>query len=691
MGAGRGSSDDSSGLRRQRLLYDHDYFHGKTSGYPPEGYARAHPDWKPWIELLSALQPQGLWLELGCAYGYLTEAVRGSGRRAVGLDLSGYALSQHPPARPFLVQGDAQELPFAGGCAQVVTLFDLLEHLPDPRACLREAVRVLHPDGLMAGATPDPLHFRRPEPTHCFERPPSFWISALEELDLAVTYRFSVTPYNFQFLAAFKGSPMAERAAAWKHDYTGPEPEFVSAAGPLEVLPRWGWSALEAGSRDMQGNTSALYLLNRLAGPVRFTARFSVSSSPDFTTLRIRAGSAVVAEIHVDSERKTIQVELPPVIVPTGGHHLIFEPIPLGPRLRIHDVEIDSEPCSREDLVLGLPFDLYQRYRLAAQVGSRLTRGPVLDVGGLLGDQDGHLATTADFFRDAKTDAEADPRTDASVRVRTTDLRHCDHPEHVPAPAWEQPFEDASFDLVLSLDVLEHLEPERRPGFLSELDRVARSFILIGAPFSTPEVERTEAELARGLLDTRRFLEEHRTLGLPSHDLVEEHFRDRPGYEVHRFPSGYLPRWRAMQVLTQHYFQLNDATSMTALNRLYNQACYVPDLAEPAYRTLFLISKTPLPDSRRNSLAALFPEPGSDPASACGLSEMAGDARFPSLHQRVRELLQERDEAWLNTRFLINERQKLIRLLRREIRRLRNEVPLWRLAGLRLRDKLRRR
>ncbi len=683
MAAGRGSSDDSSGLRRHRKLYDHDYFHGKTSGYPAEGYARAHPDWGPWIELLAAFQPRGLWLELGCAYGYLTEAVRGSGRRAVGLDLSDYALSQHAPARPFLVQGDAQELPFASGRAHVVTLFDLLEHLPDPRACLREAVRVLHPDGLIAGATPDPLHFRRPEPTHCYERPPSFWISALEELDLAVTYRFSVTPYNFQFLAAFKGSPMAERTDGWRHDYTGPEPEFASVDGPLEVLPRWGWSALEAGSREMEGNSSALYLLNRLAGPVRFTTRFSVSSSPDFTTLRVRAGSSTLAEIHLDSERKSVQVELPPVSVATGGHHLIFEPSPLGPRIRIGDVKIDAEPCSQEDLILGLPFDLYQRYRLAAQVGSRLARGPILDVGGLLGDRDGHLATTADFFSELEMDAP--------VEVRTTDLRHCDHPDHGPAPAWEQPFENASFDLVLALDVLEHLEPERRPDLLSELDRVARSFILIGAPFSTPAVERTEEELAQGLLDTRRFLEEHRTLGLPSHALVEDHFGDRPGYEVHRFPSGYLPRWRAMQVLTQHYYQLNDHTSMTALNRLYNQTCYVPDLAEPSYRTLFLISKTPLSEGQRNSLAALIPGPDPDPDSLCALSEMARNAQFPGLHQRLRELLQERDEAWLNTRFLINERQKLIRLLRREVRRLRAEVPLWKLAALRLRDKLRRR
>ena len=208
MGAGRGSSDDSSGLRRHRDLYDHDYFHGKTSGYPPEGYARAHPDWGPWIELLEAIQPQGLWVELGCAYGYLTEAIRGSGRRAVGLDLSDYALSQHPSARPFLVQGDAQELPFRGRTAHTSSPCSTCWSTSRTRGpASGRRCGCLRPDGLIAGATPDPIHFQRPEPTHCFERPPSFWISALEELDLAVTYRFSGTPYNFQFLAAFKGIP----------------------------------------------------------------------------------------------------------------------------------------------------------------------------------------------------------------------------------------------------------------------------------------------------------------------------------------------------------------------------------------------------------------------------------------------------------------------------------------------------
>ena len=213
----------------------------------------------------------------------------------------------------------------------------------------------------------------------------------------------------------------------------------------------------------------------------------------------------------------------------TGGHQLIFELSPLGPQVRIGDLEIDAEPCSQEDLILSLPFDLYQRYRLAAQVGSRLTQGPILDVGGLLGDRDGHLATTAGLL------------------LRAGSRRAGEDPNHRPAalrpsrprsgPAWEQPFDDTSFDLVLALDVLEHLEPERRSDLLAELDRVARSFILIGAPFSTPAVERTEEELARGLLDTRRFLEEHRTLGLPSHSLVESHFEDRPGMRFNGSPA----------------------------------------------------------------------------------------------------------------------------------------------------------
>ncbi len=45
------------------------------------------------------------------------------------------------------------------------------------------------------------------------------------------------------------------------------------------------------------------------------------------------------------------------------------------------------------------------------------------------------------------------------------------------------PLSDASFDVVVSCDSLEHISSERRPAFLDELLRVARQYVVLAAPF----------------------------------------------------------------------------------------------------------------------------------------------------------------------------------------------------------------
>ncbi|MEJ7799570.1 MAG: glycosyltransferase [Ilumatobacter sp.] len=50
--------------------------------------------------------------------------------------------------------GDATCLPLRSHCADVVTLFDVLEHIPDDRAAIREALRLLRPGGSLLLTTP---------------------------------------------------------------------------------------------------------------------------------------------------------------------------------------------------------------------------------------------------------------------------------------------------------------------------------------------------------------------------------------------------------------------------------------------------------------------------------------------------------------------------------------------------------
>src|SRR5260221_757157 len=67
-----------------------------------------------------------------------------------------YALvpcNQRPGVR--FVCGDATDLPFEDGSFDAITMFDLLEHVPDDRQAIRETFRVLRPGGFLLVSTPN--------------------------------------------------------------------------------------------------------------------------------------------------------------------------------------------------------------------------------------------------------------------------------------------------------------------------------------------------------------------------------------------------------------------------------------------------------------------------------------------------------------------------------------------------------
>ncbi len=57
------------------------------------------------------------------------------------------------------------------------------------------------------------------------------------------------------------------------------------------------------------------------------------------------------------------------------------------------------------------------------------------------------------------------------------------------------PFADKAFDAVMSIDTLEHIPANDRLPFLQECVRVARRYVIVAAPFGTPEHMAFEASL----------------------------------------------------------------------------------------------------------------------------------------------------------------------------------------------------
>jgi Methyltransferase domain len=152
----------------------------------------------------------------------------------------------------------------------------------------------------------------------------------------------------------------------------------------------------------------------------------------------------------------------------------------------------------------------------------------------------------------------------------------------VRASGNDLPFRDASFDAVVSVDVLEHLTKDRRPSFVRETMRVSRGLVLLACP--TEPSERAEA-FHRALLDALRgeknpWLEEHIQRGLPTD---REIVGSVPaGWNVDRLPSMNLLVWRANRLLV-------DVVHFAP--RLLARLGGAIDIG-PAYRTVFVLRRT---------------------------------------------------------------------------------------------------
>jgi hypothetical protein len=243
-----------------------------------------------------------------------------------------------------------------------------------------------------------------------------------------------------------------------------------------------------------------------------------------------------------------------------------------------------------------MAFDHYQRYRLASdvisnfceQAGIDLAGLKVLDLGGIQGFLRAFLPpevhiTTANLERSTH-DRPPGPQ-DSYVLIK-------------PGPL---PFDDGSFDMCVSCDVLEHVADAERKAFVGELARVCRRAVLLTAPFDTEGVRQAEA-LIGGIYQSvfhepYAWLKEHKEQGLPSLDAATAWFGELfSSHEV--LPSSYVPHWlffmTANIVLARHP---RTAILNNQLTDIYAALYYFSDQREPSYRHLLLgIKEGPKPD-----------------------------------------------------------------------------------------------
>ncbi|TMC48359.1 MAG: class I SAM-dependent methyltransferase [Chloroflexi bacterium] len=104
-------------------------------------------------ELATAHVPAGgVVVDVGCASGLVLDAVhRARHSRGVGFDLAPYGVRQraHRPDPPVLAQAVVEHIPLPDGVADVVVFSEVIEHLLDAYAGLREVSRITRGGGVV--------------------------------------------------------------------------------------------------------------------------------------------------------------------------------------------------------------------------------------------------------------------------------------------------------------------------------------------------------------------------------------------------------------------------------------------------------------------------------------------------------------------------------------------------------------
>jgi len=204
-----------------------------------------------------------------------------------------------------------------------------------------------------------------------------------------------------------------------------------------------------------------------------------------------------------------------------------------------------------------IPFDQYSRQFQVSAILDKL-RAPdeqftILDVGGYRGH-------TADFL--------------TKDTVTVMDLYDVKDKNYVKGSALAMPFDDNSFDYVVSFDVLEHIPDKSRRDFVSECARVSRNGVIICAPSKNPAnqlAERNLNELYKKLhAKPHEWLKEHIEYGIPDFDEIAL-FAQSHNYATIRFHSNKTELWVAIQeaIFLNSKYPLA-ATQLLQLNEFYN-------------------------------------------------------------------------------------------------------------------------
>lgn len=228
-------------------------------------------------------------------------------------------------------------------------------------------------------------------------------------------------------------------------------------------------------------------------------------------------------------------------------------------------------------------FDQYQRYNNIQKIINAMRSGNesfrILEVG-------------ANEHRNLENFLPLDKITYLDIQL-PEELQH--DPSYILGDATNMDFPDDEYDVIVALDVFEHIPLEKRNQFIDELYRVSSQVCIITAPFHSQQSIDAESRVnsVYKSLFKRNFiwLEEHMDNGLPNENSLKEYLKFK-NIRYTMIGHGRINIWERLMGI--HFFAAKNpelAVYRQEIDKFYNSYIFEHDYTEDSYRKIVILEK----------------------------------------------------------------------------------------------------
>lgn len=239
--------------------------------------------------------------------------------------------------------------------------------------------------------------------------------------------------------------------------------------------------------------------------------------------------------------------------------------------------------------MIDVPFDQYQRYKTTEMVVTSLKMYHNLDSLKI-------IEVGANEHKNLEKFLEKDEIYYLDIQIP----KHLkDDPRYILGDATNLVnIKDNEYDMVVALDVYEHIPKDKREDFLKELDRISKYGAMVCAPFNFEYVESAEIranEYFNQLTgEDYIWLKEHIEEGLPCLQNTKDILK-KLGKQFMSFGHGDIYLWERLIKCHFYVCRFNETLEYRKLiDKLYNSEIFNSDISERNYREFILYSNDKL-------------------------------------------------------------------------------------------------